>query len=164
MNRILSPFVVCLILGISPQMNWAEEPALPELKPLERFVGSWKTTVEGADLSGEAKTRWILGGRFVQQKYSLSNGSEGMILRGYDSKSKKYIVHTFDSKGNTLKQEGTWDKATDTLTVEGETRGAAVVTKAHFPDENTEEWTISLQNKDGKVIQTIKGKNIRPNR
>lgn len=164
MKRIISLLAVCLLAGIiSPRTIRAEEPALPELKPLDRFVGSWKTTTEGADLTGKAKTQWVLGGRFVQQKYSLSDGSEGMNLRGYDPKSKKHVMFTFDSRGTMLKQEGTWDKATNTLTVEGDAGNVVVVTKAHFPDKDTEEWSITVQDKDGKVLQTFKGKNVRTN-
>ena len=54
MNRFLPLFTACVAIGfLSPQVIVAEEPALPELKPLEQFVGSWKTSMKDVELSGE---------------------------------------------------------------------------------------------------------------
>lgn len=139
----------------------AAEPALPELKPLDRFVGSWTGSVEGTDITSESETEWILGGRFLQQKYSTSAGEEGMILRTYDPNTKKYAQWMFDSNGGVVQQTGTWDAETNTLTVEGQAGGVLVVTKAHFPKPDTEEWSISVQDRDGKVLREFKGKNVR---
>lgn len=164
MNRMMSLLAVCLVAGIiSPQTTRGEEPALPELKPLNRFVGSWKTTMEGGGLTGKATTQWVLGGRFIQQKYSLSDGSEGMNLRGYDPNTKQHVMFTFDSRGTMLKQEGAWDNETNTLTVKGKAGVVVVITKAHFPDEDTEEWSIIVQDEGGNVLQTFKGTNVRTN-
>ncbi len=82
----------------------------PELKPLEMFVGSWHT--EGK-MKGEAGGRdvtikgtdiyeWVSGGHFLLHRVNVLIGSqrvETTELIGYDSASKTYAMHYFDSEG-----------------------------------------------------------------
>lgn len=162
MNRPILFVALCAIsAAFGQQTLQAAEPAFPELKPLEKFIGSWKGTEEGGNVTSESEAQWILGGNFLQQKYATSDGTEGMILRTYDPSSKKYLTYHFDSRGTVLTQRGMWDDETETLTVQGDAGKVTVISKACFPAEGTEEWSITVLDKAGNVQQSFEGKNIR---
>ena len=163
MNRFTLPVGLCLsaVFLLSSRSIFAAEPALPELKPLDKFVGSWTGTIDGTDVTSKSKMQWVLGGRFVEQKYTTSTGDEGMILRTYDPRSKKYMMWTFDSNGTAMQQAGTWDDKTSTMTLTSDVGDVSIITTEHFPDEDTQVWSITVKDTDGNVLQSLKGKNVR---
>jgi len=70
-------------------------------KKLDAFVGKWSTKatfwmVPGADpmnMSGTSETRWIMGGRVLEQKFSgdfMGMPFEGTGYTGYDNVKKQY--------------------------------------------------------------------------
>jgi hypothetical protein len=75
-----------------------------EHKKLQPFVGSWTFTLkmwtspdqDPAVLKGTVESKWILGGRFVQQsvKGECDGGKtfEGLGLLGYDAGQKKFTA------------------------------------------------------------------------
>ena len=67
----------------------------------------------------------------------------------------------FDSNGGVLRRTGTWNEKSSTLTMRGEAGDAVVTTESHFPDDDTELWAIRAESREGKVLQTFKGKNVR---
>jgi Protein of unknown function (DUF1579) len=170
--------VLVLGLSVSPCLAQADEgPAknIPELAPLNRYAGSWDTnmtTNEGAirELKrvGGVNGVWIHGGRFLAQTWS-TEGQAGQVkvsgssIYTYDPAKKTYKVWQFASNGHTADGEGTWDAKTKTLTwsVRETDPGITSVIKAHFLDDNTEDWTITTKDADGKVLSESSGKNTR---
>lgn len=83
-------------------------------KKLEPLVGSWETTVklwmggpggEASTSKGTAETKWILGGRFVQETYHgemMGRPFEGFSLTGYDNFRNVYMSVWADSMGTTM--------------------------------------------------------------
>lgn len=96
------------------------------------MAGNWKYTMkwwekEGGpaqESKGTSKIKIIMGGRFLQQEVkgkSMGMPLEGMGFLGYDNVTKKYNSIWFDNMGTgMMKGEGTFDKATQTLTDKGE--------------------------------------------
>lgn len=87
-----------------------QQPATPELEPLERFAGTWDT--EGEVLAGEPGLRfeatdeyeWLPGGHFLVHKFHarMPDGeTAGIELISYDPASNGYAMQSFDSSGST---------------------------------------------------------------
>jgi len=79
-----------------------------EHKALEPFAGSWDAKVSmymdpsapATESSGTMVSTWILGGRFLEQKYSgdmMGMKFEGTGIWGYDVAAKKYVGTWIDS-------------------------------------------------------------------
>jgi hypothetical protein len=100
------------VLLISSADVTAQEPGAPELRPLERYRGSW--TYEGEDqlLGGKVTCkvlrRWISGGYFMESQRTCETprGTRDEVeIYGFDFKAREYtyygftgrIVHTYRS-------------------------------------------------------------------
>ena len=90
----------------------------PEMKALEKLVGTWKVEQENkvpeqARLTYFLKGQSILGGRFVQQMGSSHDEVEptqtGMYT--YDPSKKSYRYWFFMSSGSFTDITGTWDES-----------------------------------------------------
>ncbi len=100
-------------------------------KTLDAFVGSWKYKVSmrmspdaKPEISeGTSESKWILGGRFVQQSVSgVSMGQqfEGIGIIGYDNAKGEYDSMWIDSMGTgMMRGTGTFDTKSKTLTEKG---------------------------------------------
>ena len=99
---------------------------LPEMKVLERLVGTWK--VEGINKVAKwtpKETRWtathkrelVLDGHFVQDKgFDDLRKASNTGMYTYDSDSKSYRWWFFDSSGFYAETTGTWDEGSQTFT------------------------------------------------
>lgn len=112
--------------GMDEMMKYAMPG--PSHKLLESFVGDWVATSKMWMGPGEPMTstgvsihRLILGGRFLEQRYSgsmMGQPYEGYGLTGFDNRKGRYNTFWVD---NTMTEmsvgEGSWDPATKSLTV-----------------------------------------------
>lgn len=101
-------------------------------KKLDAFVGSWtaKNTLwmepgkppEVTD--GTAEQKWVLGGRYVEQRYEgkmMGQPFSGLGYTGYDNYTKKYEATWMDTTGTAiLVLRGTFDKTGKVLTATGQ--------------------------------------------
>jgi len=101
-------------------------------KKLDPFVGSWtaKNTLwmepgkppEVTD--GTAEQKWVLGGRYLEQRYEgkmMGQPFSGTGYTGYDNYTKKYESTWMDTTGTAiLFLRGTFDKAGKVLTATGQ--------------------------------------------
>jgi hypothetical protein len=82
----------------------------PEHKKLEHMVGTWNTKVTmwmapgtpPATSSGTSTNRWILGGRYMEQKFSgtfMGQPFSGLGYTGYDNVKKQYFGTWMDNMG-----------------------------------------------------------------
>ena len=96
-------------------------------KLLERFVGNWDTTVkmwmgpgEPEVSKGVARTKAIMGGRFVQEEYEgmfMGKPFAGLGLTGYDNQKGKFIGSWVDTLGTgMMTSTGAYDAASKTFT------------------------------------------------
>ena len=96
---------------------------------LDPLVGTWKTVNKSWMTPGEptvsqgtCERTWLLGGRFLQSKYSgdfQGMPFEGMELLGYDMKKKEYQSVWIDNMGTmmSISSGGTADPAGKVFTI-----------------------------------------------
>ena len=101
-------------------------------KALEPLVGEWDVSARfwtgGPDgpaneSKGVAKTRWILGGRYLQEEFSgemMQQPFQGIGTTAYDNLKQKYLSTWIDSMGTGMFiSEGTLDDSRKVLTFLG---------------------------------------------
>jgi hypothetical protein len=115
----------------------AQEPAAPELRPLERYRGSWTYDGEDKLLGGKVTCkvlrRWISGGYFLESHRTCETprGTRDQVeIYGFDFKAHEYtyfgftgrVVHTYHTasiEGASVKWVGTdasrGNRCTDTF-------------------------------------------------
>jgi hypothetical protein len=87
----------------------------PEHQKLQPFIGDWAFTVRvwtdpsqpPAEATGTVERRWILGGRFIQEKFQgeyKGKTYEGLGLIGYDNAQKKFTTVRACSVSGTISQ------------------------------------------------------------
>lgn len=98
---------------------------------LAKKAGEWKGTIKlymapGAPptvAEGTAVYEMILGGRYLQSKYTsniMGMPMQGLGIDGYDNGKKKFFSTWYDNMGTgVLVMEGKYDEATKTLHLEG---------------------------------------------
>ncbi len=145
----------------------------PEHKLLEPLHGSWTFTtrmwlkpgeapVEG---SGTAERKWILGGRFLEERVTMKDAGgdfQGFGLTGYDNTQQKYTWMWADSMSTAIiNSQGSYDKATRTLTFMREYFDPASKQKVKSRDVikiiNNDKHTIEMYKllPDGKESKTM---------
>lgn len=97
---------------------------------LEPLVGSWNASskwwkepsAQPEESMGTTETQWILGGRFLQEKFNgmmMRQPFEGIGITGYDNTAKKYQNVWMDSMSTGMGiGTGTYDPASKTITTE----------------------------------------------
>ena len=82
-------------------------------KALEPFVGTWNTVIRfypapGApaqESAGTSENRWILGGRYLEQRFqgsAMGQPFEGVGYTGYDNVRKQYVGTWMDSMSTAI--------------------------------------------------------------
>jgi hypothetical protein len=143
-------------------------------KKLDAFVGSWnvKSTAstdpskppEVTDATSE--NRWVLGGRYVEQRYEgklMGQPFSGIGYTGYDNYKKKYVGTWMDSASTqVLFTTGSFDAAGKVLSMSGKqddfTRGESVTvrekaTLVSHDEMLFEMWGPGPDGKDYKVLE-----------
>jgi hypothetical protein len=151
-----------LLLGAGNQVP-------PEMKVLERLVGTWKSenVVKTAPTTptastGVSKTTLILGGHFTENRnYSNDGALANINMFSYDARGKVYRQWLFDSNGNTLESTGTWNADNRTLTFTKEQGGNKGVFSMRFVDDDTVHTNIVWKDAAGKVTFDFEGKATR---
>ena len=116
--------------AMKAKMQAYSTPGAPH-KALDALVGNWDADVRmwqdpaapPEESKGTNEARWILGGRFLEQRFNwqfMGEPFEGVGTLGYDNIKQKYQSVWIDSMGTgMMKAEGTYDAATKTLTETG---------------------------------------------
>ena len=167
MKRITISAILFSICFLGRSASAAEPPKPPELKVLERFVGTWdcevitkpalwtpkKSRMKAVEVNEMALDGWFLHG--------CSKTPEGktlaVLMNTYDPAQKIYRIWRFAGKGCEA-LTGTWDEASSTLMITTDL-GNRVTTKAafHLIDADHREYNISAKDSDGKVYMDIHG-------
>ena len=160
---------VLLLSGLpSEAQETTPNPDVPELKPLDRFVGSWeldfvvKMGTGNTKMKADVTTNWILCGRVIQHKFVWSPGDKhGLGLMTYDAEEKSYREWYFDSTGSVPRSDrrGQWDEATKTLTWKGtSSNGITSTAVTRSIDNDTYEWSLVDKDRSGKVVFEMEAK------
>lgn len=147
--------------------SWSEsgkpaQPAPPELKVLERLVGSWDAaavfkpaewTPKEERSTSKVTRKWVLDGWFLQDTSEISDGSESISLLGYDAGQKKYRGWWFNSEGHRNKSFGDWDEASGTLSFRADLEDGLVSTSSvKFIDTDHHVWKVEVKDAGGKLF------------
>jgi hypothetical protein len=173
---------IATIAAFAVGQGQAQEPAtgpspeVPELVALSGLVGKWdcrsqvkplESVTEGSTRTGTAEAEWIHGGRFLRQTWIIEPagtqpGLSGSAILTYDPEKKSYRSWHFLSNGGTRESPGTYDEKTKTMTwTARDANGIHIVTKSTFAEDGSENWTITVTDAKGKVVEDMKGKNTR---
>lgn len=142
---------------------------VPGLTELAHYVGDWDTRITSPNsgfTTGSVSTKWILGGRFIEQTGTLTNADgtnsiEIHTLITYNVEQNKYQSWTFLSSGDMVTRTGTWDAAAHKFKFTGNDGGTTVVSEADFSTEDTETWKISVISDLGTEDVVLSGVNTR---
>ncbi len=166
--RRLKTHVLLLAVCCLGQRGLAAEPAKPpELRVLERFVGTWDCEIvtkpavwtpkaardKAVEVNEMALDGWFLHG--------CSKTPEGktlaILMNTYDPVQRTFRIWRFAGRG-CEELFGTWDETTSTLTITTD-HGNGITTKAafHVIDKDRREYHVAAKDGDGKVYLDIRG-------
>jgi hypothetical protein len=111
---------------------------------------------------------WVLDGRFLRQTW-MSEAQEdapkasGFTLMTYDRERNIYRSWAFQAACAVIENEGSWDAASNTMTWghRASETTEMIFTRAVFPDEVTQEWSIVKTDGEGKILREIAGRSVR---
>lgn len=164
------PLITFVIVGVlmHADVRGQESSPPPEMKALERLVGTWKVehvgrVPEETPFTLIIKARPVLGGRFVQQTENVDKGESNQIgIYTYDSNRKTYRYWFFHSSGFFVDSTGTWNERRQTFTFTNKPyEGATGVITVHFLDETTYDWSIINKDARGEIVFHMEGRGIR---
>ena len=167
-------FIISLITGSPLCAEPAAPPLAPELKELDRVVGTWEQkelTLKQAEwtpkeirVSGNvAAAKPIMGGRYIEDlNIRAADGSEHIGLWSYDEAAKVYHFSYFPSDGNRLEFTFRWDAATQSfIGTAPMPNGVTMRSTIRFPDKDTKEWHAVATDASGKVYLHMSSKEVR---
>jgi hypothetical protein len=144
----------------------ASPAQLPANNPLRRFVGSWrgKVTVEAGSAPPSThkqrnRFRLTLGGVFLEERGSGSDGSAFVGLWSFDAKTNKYLAHYFLAPaGDVVVLHHEWVEATHSFVGAADLGGGVrMLAEDRFTSADTYEWTITIQDPNGATLTSMHG-------
>jgi len=144
-----------------------------EHKVLDGLVGTWTTHMSSwmeasappMEADGTAEVKWILGGRYLEEKHTatwMGEPFEGQGLSGFDNLKKKYVSVWCDNMGTGLTtSEGTYDARKKAITYTGQgpdmtmTRFAPYRIVSTFADANSFRMEMYATDKAGKEFRSM---------
>ena len=170
--KSLLPMTASLILAVlmHADVRGQESNAPPEMKALERLVGTWnveqivKVPKEERSTNLVVKRELVLGGRFVQEMVDDKGKPTFTGMYTYDSNRKTYRYWFFMSSGFYWEPTGTWDESSQTFTFNGRLGAGDTGTMTatlRFSDEATFVYSLVATDPGGKVNYHMEGKAVR---
>ncbi len=150
----------------------AAEPG-PQHKILGVLVGSWEESTRSwttpkdkpEPKKGTSETKWILDGRFLEQKFSGSvqgQKIEALGLFGYDTLGEKFSLHWYDTGSTAVRTTfGTYDEASKTLNASGTVDDPAsgtqkpIRTALRFIDNDTHVFELYISMPNGLELRAL---------
>jgi hypothetical protein len=142
----------------------------PPKNPLQRLVGSWRgeVSVDGPGVEPQRYTQenswaWTLGGLFLEERGTGSNGSSFLGVWSLDARSGKYRAHYFLAPtGDVVVLTHEWSEQNQTFAGSAELGGGVrMLAEDHFLDRDTYEWSITVQDGAGNVLTRMHGRERR---
>jgi hypothetical protein len=166
--RVIVVIGLCAVVSAAMALGGEGPAKPPELKLLDRFVGTWDVESVSKPAVWTAKEvreklvevrELVLDRWFLEGKSRSEDGKSGLYswMMTYDSVRKEYRVWLFASGGFSIHWSGQWDEATSTLSFTGDA-GSGVTSKGttHFIDKDHYEFRLIARDSDGKVYQDMK--------
>ena len=164
MIRMFLSMVLCSVIvqnsANAQPVSEFDEDARQALRELDVFVGQWEVRATGdEDAVTRSTVKWILGGRYLQDKFLTHTGKEGIILRTFTPLDNAYKIWNFTDGGDFV-QRGKWDSEKRELSTMGTHGDVKVVSLATVVDDDTIQWGIATF-RNGEKISYVEGTNKR---
>jgi hypothetical protein len=145
----------------------------PAHKKLDVFAGTWTASTTmwmdpskpPAKSEGTSEQKWVLGGRFLEQRYEgtmMGAPFSGMGYMGYDNYKKVYTSTWMDTMGTmTLNMTGHFDKSGKVMTCTGKMadfmtgKTITYTTKATLVSADEIVWEMWNPGMDGKDTKSV---------
>ncbi len=160
----------CFALLLAAFVSAIAEVPSKELLPLENYAGKWTGSLTGNSEARSSQTgQWTLDGHFLEVNWVLEPEPDGTskltgkTIMTFDVAKGVYRSWQYFSTGLFITAEGTWNKAsrTFTWTAKNPENGDTIVTKAAFPTESAESWSIVGKDASGNETLSLSGNNAR---
>ncbi len=149
----------------------AQTPKSPELKVLDRMVGSFRMEIVERQANGDEEEntatgvgKWSLQGTYLEFRIAGSDGKEDILhFFTYDSAAGVYNMWSFvpisPKPGLTTWQ---WDESEKTLTGQMDMgNGITMQAATHFVTDDRFEYTATTKDTSGNALSEMKGTVIR---
>lgn len=143
-------------------------------KALAPLAGNWKYTAKfwmkptekPEESKGTSKTKWVMGGRFLQQEVkgkAMGKPFNGMGFTGFDTMREQYqTVWLDDMSTHMMLGSGTFDTAANTLKQSGEFSCAMSGDKNRWyrtdlkiTDKNSHTYAMYTKGEDGNEFKSM---------
>ena len=149
--------MIAVLLGA---LCFAASSARAQDNVLEKYVGRWNVSVKTLQPQKPDQTyietyEWMLDRKFVRAKTEgKADGTEDMVVGGYDPMTKKYPFWIFSSTGAFLYlASGSWDAPSRTLEWKSPPiSDVSYLARCIFSDESTRRCTLIVKAWFGKVL------------
>lgn len=139
---------------------------------LNQYLGEWDTTFTAnenpKEMKGRISTKWILGGRFLQQTATIQtkHGSQPFILSNlvtYDPDKEGFRAWKFTSAGTVSETRLTWDSDSKTMTSKtvDSPDEKSVTSTGTLVEDGEDHWVSVVEDQAGNTLSIVSGKNIR---
>jgi hypothetical protein len=141
--------------------------------PLQRYVGRWRgdVSVENAGTEPQRYTQdnafeWTLGGVFLEERGSDSNGGAFVGLWSLDPRTGKYRAHYFAApSGDVFVLNHEWHKNNKSFVGSAKLNSKVrMLAEDRFIGPDSYEWKITVQDGNGKVLSHMHGRERRVDR
>lgn len=160
-----------MIAVLAIALSLAGVPARAQDNALENFVGRWDVRVKTLqppkpELTYIETYEWMLDRKFVRARTEgKSDGTEDLIVAGFDPKANGYSFWIFSSTGTFMYlAPGTWDARSRTM--EWKSPALSDVSyrgRCTFTDDNSRHCTLILKNWLGRVLLEQESDAVRRN-
>jgi hypothetical protein len=159
----------CLLVTLVGVAAYGVEqpPKPPELKVLERSVGTWDCEVITKPAIWTPKeqrenlvevNKLVLDGWYLQGSSQTRDGKpQALLMNTYDPAQKQYRVWKFAAGGVPQEYIGQWDEPTSTLTIGAKNEGIMLKATFHLIDADHREYHVRATDDSGNVYLDIQG-------
>ena len=146
------------------------EGRLPAGGPLHRFVGAWRGDITVESAGGESahyvqdnRFAWTLGGRFLEERGTDTNGGAFVGMWSFEGRANSYRAHYFLApSGDVVALSHVWDEAKLTFSGSAELPGGLrMLAEDRFLGRDSYVWTITVQDSKGVTLARTQGKERR---
>jgi hypothetical protein len=101
-----------------------------------------------------------LGGVFLEERGSGSNGSSFVGLWAFDAKTGKYLAHYFLAPtGDVVALRHEWVEAKQSFVGTAELGGGVrMLAEDRFTSVDAYEWSVTIQDAKGTLLQRMRGR------
>jgi hypothetical protein len=141
--------------------------------PLHRYIGSWRGEVT-VQSPGKASVRyvqentfsWTLGGHFMEERGTDSNGGAFAGIWAFDANTNKYRAHYFVApSGDDVVLLHAWNPGKKGFFGSAELGGGmTMLVEDRFLGRDAYIWTMTIQDQNGTTLSRTEGKEQRAQR